>query len=500
MRFANLTLHNPTYWRIRRSIRRFGRSVRQTLRPLCVRANHEVDHRREPLLRPPSSNKKAINKQISEQHVAIAAVITTFCTTENLVSRTSQCNQTMAFFEEDLNRWIDKSNEDKKQTLSLENGQINCPMIKDFQGRVKNAFVATVLKAYCEHCPLELSVEDFWVVIAQGVSIHLHENSGKCREFGVSHEGKKTLVLSVDQLRFPESERPAGRNESVPAINWPAAVSEICQMIKEDMEMDLSTVITKRFSSTIKIEGTVFDCSSTCGIPQIILRGSPADFQDLIDRVQQLKIILTDFHWWFNALLPNLEKLKESAEGTPDIDWWQRICHHDKNRSGASILLGWLTTFIPYTINNDGQHIRACREGHDEKLVIIYGMNLSDLEESITQTDFFLNNNGTSISMKFIAGFFGVGKNPTTSALRPCLGWVTAVSSEQVVEKFYCVKFKNETPIVEVTRILEIIKKEGGKIEHQSDFGSDRMFYVSLFDKTVAWLKQNEHIEEITLD
>jgi hypothetical protein len=29
--------------------------------------------------------------------------------------------------------------------------------------------------------------------------------------------------------------------------------------------------------------------------------------------------------------------------------------------------------------------------------------------------------------MKLIAGFLGIGQNPETGALRPCLGWITAV-------------------------------------------------------------------------
>ncbi|CAF2958085.1 unnamed protein product, partial [Rotaria sp. Silwood2] len=234
-------------------------------------------------------------------------------------------------------------------------------MVKDCHGRVKNAFVATIFTAYCDHYPLELSVEDFWVAIAQGVGIHLNENAEKFRHLLVSHEGKKMLVLPVDNLRIPELDRPAGGNKSVPAINWPEAVQQMCQMIRKDMKMDLTTLMTKRFSNTTSIEGTVFDCtmmdsvksyydygfSLTCGIPQVTLRGSPADFQELIDRVQQLKLLFTDFHWWFDALLPNLEKLKESAEGKPDIDWWQKICHQDNSGSGVNLLLGWLATFVP---------------------------------------------------------------------------------------------------------------------------------------------------------
>ncbi|CAF2565097.1 unnamed protein product [Rotaria sp. Silwood2] len=293
--------------------------------------------------------------------MAAAPSTITFCTTKHIVPCETRHAQSLTFSPEDLNRWSDKSNRKKKQILSLENGQTNYPMIKDFHHRVKNAFVATIFEAYCNHYPLELSVEDFWVAIAQGVSIHLNENAEKFRHLLVSHEGKKTLILPVDSLRIPESDRSAGGNKSIPAINWPKAVRQMCQLIRDDMKMDLATLMTKRFSNTTNVEGAVFDCtlmdtvksyyeygfSLTCGIPQVTLRGLPTDFQELIDRVQQLKLLFTDFHWWFDALLPNLEKLKESAEGKPDIDWWQKICHQDNSGSGVNLLLGWLATFVP---------------------------------------------------------------------------------------------------------------------------------------------------------
>jgi hypothetical protein len=82
-------------------------------------------------------------------------------------------------------------------------------------------------------------------------------------------------------------------------------------------------------------------------VPQVTLRGTSADFQELIDRVQQLKTFFTDFHWWFDAMLPHLEKLKESADGKADIDWWQKICHRNNNMSGVDLLMGWLADFIP---------------------------------------------------------------------------------------------------------------------------------------------------------
>ncbi len=127
----------------------------------------------------------------------------------------------------DLARWAIKA-----PKLSLENFQTNYRLVDDLNGsnhRIKNTFVGTIYKAYCEHYPLELSVEDFWVAIAQGISIHLNEYAEKYRHLMVSHNGKKMLTLDVESLLIPDSARPKGGNQSVPAIDWSAAVRQMGQ-------------------------------------------------------------------------------------------------------------------------------------------------------------------------------------------------------------------------------------------------------------------------------
>jgi len=58
---------------------------------------------------------------------------------------------------------------------------------------------------------------------------------------------------------------------------------------------------------------------------------------------------------------------------------------------------------------------------------LINGIDFDDFSESVTQTDFVLDDNGREIKMKLVAGFLGIGQNPKTGALRPCLGWMTAL-------------------------------------------------------------------------
>ncbi|CAF3191998.1 unnamed protein product [Rotaria sp. Silwood2] len=436
----------------------------------------------------------------------------TFQVSNNIEACTTRYVPSRDFSSTDLDRWSNKSNRKIKEILSFENGQTNYPMIKDLNHRVKNAFVATVFKAYCDHYPLELSVEDFWVVIAQGVSIHLNKNSEKFRHLLVEHEGKKTLTLIVDHLRIPESDRPANANQSIPAINWPLAVREMCELIKKDMKADLTTLMSKRFSSTTDVEGAVFDCTLmdivksyysygfglTCGIPQVTLRGTPDDFQELIDRVQQLKIFFTDFHWWFDTLLPHLKKLKQSAEGKDDIDWWQKICHRNNNMSGIDLLMGWLADFIPYKSDKNGGYCEARRKILMSEQKIDSGIDFGDLEESVTQTDFVLNDNGYETKMKLIAGFLGISQNPETGALRPCLGWVTALPSEETVPQNCIITLKDNTSASEILRIKEKIIKEGGSITNELTML--QMLVVAIFDCSIEWLEKDEHIKGISKD
>jgi hypothetical protein len=278
------------------------------------------------------------------------------------VSEVDKCTENhspvSSLSQEDLARWtLDK------EILSLENFQTNYPLAQDLNGGnriVKNAFVATVFKAYSKHYPLELSVEDIWVAIAQGIGIHLNENAEKYRQLMVSHEDKKTLTVAVDHFLLPDSVRPKYGDKSIPAVNWTAFVRQMGELIKKDMKTDLATLLTTPFSNTTIIEQAVFDCtlmdtvksyynyraSILCGIPQVTLRGSPEDFQQVIDRVNDLKAIFTDFHWWLNTLLPHLQHLKATAEGNPDIYWWQKICDY-MGGSGVNELTGWLADFIP---------------------------------------------------------------------------------------------------------------------------------------------------------
>ena len=47
-------------------------------------------------------------------------------------------------------------------------------------------------------------------------------------------------------------------------------------------------------------------------------------------------------------LLPILDKFIETAQGSPDLTWWNRVCHHHLGGGGSGSvdsLSGWITVF-----------------------------------------------------------------------------------------------------------------------------------------------------------
>ena len=212
------------------------------------------------------------------------------------------------------------------ETLTLESAQLAHPLAEGIGESCKNAFLNAVYTAYAQHYPLELSVEDIWVVIAQGVSMHINANTETLRHLLVNHMGKKSLNVFADDLVLSKGQQ---------ALNWTQVVRRLCDAVKNDMKADLSSIITKRFSKTTLVQQVVFDASLLdsmkqyysysvtilCGIPHVTLHGSVDDFQDIIDRLEQLKTLFTDLSWWIDRLIPHIEKFKDSAQGKADIKW-----------------------------------------------------------------------------------------------------------------------------------------------------------------------------------
>jgi len=69
-----------------------------------------------------------------------------------------------------------------------------------------------------------------------------------------------------------------------------------------------------------------------CGLPQVTLLGEVGDWEILrakIDRLLEFEIEGQSYmQKWHSLLAPILEKLVESASGSPDLHFWETVIRH----------------------------------------------------------------------------------------------------------------------------------------------------------------------------
>lgn len=354
---------------------------------------------------------------------------------------------------------IDSNRKLYKEALEFECGLTNYPVITQhwiigkspldnppvLTHHLVNSFIGTVVFAYNQHYALELTPDDFWTSIAQAISIHINNDAEKYRHLFVSHEGKKKLLVEGSKYGIhPKS----GNN----VTGWPGVIKEMSDKVMAEVNADVVKGIASPFSTTGPIEQTAmhctlldsmksyfeYKCCLLCGLPQVTLYGTAKDYASMINRVKGFQKLLPDLDWWFQDILPILLKLKETAAGSPDRDWWNTIVNHKGGGSGPSYLSGWIAAFNPYTARENGKYGRAYREYTDWGTEKFKGVDMQDLITAICTTPFLLDDQLYTMKeykMQLASGFFGISQNPETLALRPALGWIFYYEAEKSAEQ-----------------------------------------------------------------
>jgi len=159
-----------------------------------------------------------------------------------------------------------------------------------------------------------------------------------------------------------------------------------------------------------------------CGIPEIRLEGTVADYDDILVRLQRLTVLLPDLSWYLTRVSAIMHKVADSRRGNPNQDWWRQMITHQVKRWGCGgnppIYNGWIGDFFAYSY------------GSSDRPQENNGANFADLMKRpvVTQTPVVLNNNGIKSNLTLAAGIIGAAAvyefANTTVALRPAIGWM----------------------------------------------------------------------------
>ena len=351
-----------------------------------------------------------------------------------------------------------------REMLERSLGRLEC--LSDPPGRVVDAgrgfakgslhpMVAAIHEAYQDHRPLVLSPDLFWLLIAQGLSLHVNRNIEEFRDrFGLPSE-KQELIVERDDLIKGSPENP-----------WNEVVEEFCRKIEGHIGFENCSRFVCTFSTTGSAERAAnaivlmdsmksffrYVVHTRCGIPQVVLEGEPADWQKLCDQTESMGRHF-GVTWWTDRLSPILNRIAANAAGTDDADLWQTI-YKWTNGSGGDHITGWILNFFPYV--GEGQRQRKTPlmedeeedefDGPDDEEGEFPSLDLSalravssnrvtslrsnDLPSGLSRAPFLWKYLDRQFAMEFIAGFIGITQDIETLRLRPKIGWAIRPAGE----------------------------------------------------------------------
>ncbi|MHA4894586.1 DUF4419 domain-containing protein [Pedobacter sp. PWIIR3] len=284
-----------------------------------------------------------------------------------------------------------------------------------------HAFFTGMYQAYANHRPFVLSPDMVWLLIEQGFARHVNNNAEKLRKYFVSHEGKASLVLNSQSIRLDDPNAPWETDV------FPAFANQVAAAAGADlttaMTADFSTTTaTSQATSQITLMEAVkpfFDYVMvyiSCGIPEITIEGTPADWQKVLDKANYLKKY--ELGWWIDEINPVLKEFLNASNGKVDKDFWRNMFkYHSIKQYGAKELIdGWIVKFYPYYENgrrSDFKGFTSSRSLPSEMVKVDVSYNdVSPSGQTITTP------------LEIWAGFTGLTQDENTFALKPQIGWM----------------------------------------------------------------------------
>ena len=273
-------------------------------------------------------------------------------------------------------------------------------------------------QAYADHRPFVLSPDAVWLLICQGFSYHVNFNAEALRHLFVDFEGKKTLIVVSNGISLDNPNSPWEHY-------FPEFTKQIAKYVGDSLVNTLTcnfstSTVTTRAVSQITIMSAMqeyFDYKmyEICGIPQVILEGTPQDWHTIVERTEVLRKYKLD--WWVDELLPVLRKIEKAANGEVDTKFWRGMYkHHDYNHEmcGDPYYLadGWIVKFYPYDYYKERNVFKGIVDG------------ASNLPAEIVSAPLeFTDINREKHNLTLWAGFVGLTQDSETFALRPEIGW-----------------------------------------------------------------------------
>ena len=278
-------------------------------------------------------------------------------------------------------------------------------------------FFRGMFSAYADHRPFVLSPDMIWLLISQGFAQHVNANAEKLRDRFVDFTGKLTLLVETQKVTLDNPDSP-----------WEEIFPHFTEQIAKHTGAKLMDTLTSDFSTTTPVERvasqiTIMEAMKpyfefvvfrpVCGIPVITLKGTPQDWQRILDKTRQLAGY--DLAWWTSELEPLLQEFVNASKGNIKTDFWRNMFkYHSQKQYGAPLLVdGWIVKFFPYDKHGNRNTLKELP--YDDNLPIEIA------KVDVKYVDMVTN---TTTPLELWAGFIGLEQNDNDYTLTPKIGWM----------------------------------------------------------------------------
>ncbi len=223
-----------------------------------------------------------------------------------------------------------------------------------------NIFLQTIQTCYDSHRPLILSPDIIWLAIMQGVSIHVNQKFDSLNSVLFIKNKPKQIEIWNDKLAKDVRE-------------WKNLVSSLAIETQKYTNSDNYNFVVADFSTTSEIEKLAYQITllesykqafeyigeSGCGIPEIKLRGSKKDWEQIYSKLDDLDKF--GLQSWKNELKPIVQQFINVYDNKIEKLFWKDI-YKNATEYGGFYISGWVIKFFPYIVQKDYESEKTINE------------------------------------------------------------------------------------------------------------------------------------------
>ena len=293
-------------------------------------------------------------------------------------------------------------------------------------------FVAMVGTSFANHYSMEISPEDIWFMILDGVRLHVKYNRDQLKDKFVRANADTAIKITDNTLTM-----------NSPGEQWMKNISSIYDSLykklpnatRESFNVDFSTstnvdrFVNKAMVMAVSSEYYSYSVSTLCGIPKMVIKGEKKDWENLKAHFNMITKEL-DMPWWAEQVNPILDEFVNVYNKKIDMKFWRGIYKYVPREGSGAVpgINGWVTRFFPY-INK--------KKYRKNKSLYAWSNDISlnhrtEWNDTLDYDHFTLGLNsvpvkweyyGEKIKLSLYTGFWGVHQDPKTKILRTVRGY-----------------------------------------------------------------------------